>query len=63
MASIMRMDKGTETGVLATMHACLREQHGDTDNASNTIIYGPSTSNQVKNLKSNCLDISNLKNW
>ena len=43
MASIMRMDKSTETGVLATIHTYLCEQHGDTK-PSETIIYGPSTS-------------------
>ena len=46
MASFMWMDKGTETGVLATINAYLREQHGDIE-PSETIIYGPSTSNQV----------------
>ena len=29
MASIIRVDKGTETGVMATMHAYLRQQHED----------------------------------
>lgn len=47
MASILRVDKGTETGVLATMHAYLRQQHGDMD-PEETILFGPSTSNQVK---------------
>lgn len=42
----MRMDKGTETGVLATMHSFLRRHHGDIDPCE-TVIYGPSTSNQV----------------
>jgi len=40
MASYLQMDKGNETGTLATMHALLRRHHGD-----ETVIYGPSTSN------------------
>jgi hypothetical protein len=46
MPSILRLDKGTETVVITTMHAFLRQHHGDMD-PKNTIIYGPSTSNQV----------------
>lgn len=44
--SYLRMDRGTETGVMATMHAFLRQHHGDMDPAE-TVIYGPSTANQV----------------
>ena len=40
------MDRGTETGILATMHAFMRRHHGDID-PMETVIYGPSTSNQV----------------
>ena len=40
------MDRGTETGVMATMHAFLRQDHGDIDPIE-TVIYGPSTANQV----------------
>ena len=47
IASKLRLDKGTETGVLATMHAYLRREHGDMDPVE-TVIYGPSTSNQVR---------------
>ena len=46
----VRLDKGTETGVLATMHAYLRRQQCDIDTdleACDTVIYGPSTSNQA----------------
>ena len=42
----LRLDKGTETDTVATMHACMHQMLG-TDDPSNTIIYGPSTSNQV----------------
>lgn len=34
---------------MATMHAFVRQQHGDMDPLE-TVIYGPSTSNQVKNM-------------
>ena len=46
VSSYMRMDKETETGVLATMHSFLRCHHGHIDPCE-TVIYGPSTSNQV----------------
>ena len=46
ISQMIRLDKGTETGVLATMHAFLRRNDGDMD-AIDTILYGPSTSNQV----------------
>lgn len=46
LPSMLRLDKGTETGIMATMHAYLRKNHGDM-NPIDTVIYGPSTSNQV----------------
>lgn len=46
MPCILRLDKGTETVAITTMHAFLRQGHGDMD-PSSTVIYGPSTSNQV----------------
>ena len=48
IVSRVRLVKGTETGVMATMHAFVRQQHGNMDPLE-TVIYGPSTSNQVKN--------------
>lgn len=45
----LRIDKGTETGTMATMHAYLHQLLGTT-NPSDTIIYGPSTSNQVPHM-------------
>ena len=47
IANMIRLDKGTETGVMATMHAFLRSNHGDCNEPVYTILYGPSTSNQV----------------
>jgi hypothetical protein len=35
---------------MATMHAFLRGNHGDMD-PDDTVIYGPSTSNQVSKVK------------
>ena len=52
IASIIRIDKGTETGDITetgdmeTLHACLRRNHGDI-NPEDTVVYGKSTSNQV----------------
>ena len=50
MASFLRLDKGTETGVMAAMHAFLRRSHGDID-PCDTVLYGPSTSNQVSMIR------------
>ena len=47
LPSILRVDRGTETGVMATMHAYLRRNHGDMD-PTDTVIFGPSTANQIE---------------
>lgn len=44
---MIRLDKGTETGIMATMHSFLRQNHGDDMDPHDTVVYGPSTSNQV----------------
>ena len=49
IARKIRIDKGTETGKMATLHAFLRRHHGDMD-PLDTVIYGPSTANQVLNM-------------
>lgn len=46
IASHLRLDKGTETGTMATIHAFLRQHNYDGD-PCDTVLYGPSTSNQV----------------
>ena len=46
IASKLWLDKGSETGVMALMHSFLRQHHGDMDPVK-TVMYGPSTSNQV----------------
>ena len=50
MASYLRMDKGTETGTMATMHVFLHRNHTDEFDACDTVLYGPSTSNQVSSV-------------
>jgi hypothetical protein len=47
ISSRLRLEKGTETGDMATIHAFLRNDYGDVNNAEDTIQYGPSTSNKV----------------
>ena len=47
IASHLRLDKGTETGTMATIHAFLRQHNYDGD-PCDTVLYGPSTSNQVQ---------------
>eukprot|EP00794_Sanderia_malayensis_P011558 gene11558-12749_t len=49
MSSMLRVDKGTETGTMATMHAFLRSNnHEDEIDPVDTVIYGPSTPNQIE---------------
>jgi len=49
LPNYLRLDKGTETTTMATMHCFLRDCQGDLDEATDSIIFGPSTSNQVSN--------------
>jgi hypothetical protein len=44
----LRLDKGTETGLMATMHCFLRDQQGDLEDANSSIVYGPSTQNKIE---------------
>ena len=46
LARVLRIDKGTETGNLATIHAFLRQRYCDME-PKDTVVYGPSTANQV----------------
>ena len=59
ISAMLRVDKGTETGTMATMHAFLRRHHNDMD-PHETVIYGPSTSNQVWNC---CVYFLSKLNW
>ena len=44
----LRVDRGTETGKMATIHVFLLNQHGIMDDPTDSIIYGPSTSNKIE---------------
>ena len=44
--AILRVDRGSEIGIMATMHVFLQRRHGDMD-PSDTVVYGWSTANQV----------------
>ena len=44
----LRMDRGTEICKLATIHVYLLNQHGLMDDPTDSIIYGPSTSNRIE---------------
>ena len=46
MPSIIRVDRGSETGIMTTMQAFLRQNHGNIE-PTDTVVYGPSTGNQV----------------
>ena len=39
----IRIDKGTETGVMTTIHSYLRDKVGDVDDETETVLYGPSS--------------------
>ena len=44
----IRMDHGTETGTLGALHASLRDNIGDLDDSTDSVIYGPSTTNKTE---------------
>ncbi len=43
----LHLDKGTETTTMSTIHAYLREKQGDLQDPTESILFGPSPSNQV----------------
>ena len=43
----LRLDKGTETGYMATIHSYLRQQGDAASNETDAVHYGSSTSNKV----------------
>ena len=43
----LRLDKGTETGYMATIHSYLRQQGDAASNGTDAVHYGSSTSNEV----------------
>lgn len=50
MPTYLRVDRGTETGIMATIHAYLHDNHSILDDPADSVIHGPSTSNQVRQL-------------
>lgn len=48
LPNFIRIDRGTETDVMATMHSFLRDQQGDLENSSDSVLYGPSTQNKIE---------------
>ena len=44
----LRVDRGTETDVMATIHCFLREKHGDLEDPTDAVLYGPSTQNKIE---------------
>ena len=47
ISSIIRLDRGTETGVLASMHAFLRRSYGDMA-PGDIVQYGTSKTNRIE---------------
>ena len=48
LPSNIRIDKGTETGKIATMQAYLRDHVSDIDDFTSCVKYGPSTTNKIE---------------
>ena len=52
MPHFIRVDGGTETGVMAVTHAYLRSRHRTSDgvdfNPEDTVLFGPSTQNKIE---------------
>ena len=46
----LRLDKGSEMGSIATIHAFLRTSHPEIRNPEDGVKFGPSTSNKVKHI-------------
>ena len=44
----IRIDWGTETDIMSTMHCFLRAKHGDLEDATESVLYGPSTQNKIE---------------
>eukprot|EP00794_Sanderia_malayensis_P000002 gene2-21645_t len=48
MPTFIRMDRGSETGTMATIHAYLHNKLNTNIDPADSVIYGPSTSNQIE---------------
>lgn len=45
---IIRIDWGTETDIMFTMHCFFRAKHDDLEDATKSILNGPSTQNKIE---------------
>ena len=48
LPNYLRIDKGTENDVMASIHAYLRSKYGDLDDPTDSVLYGPSTTNKIE---------------
>ena len=48
LPNYLRIDKGTETGKMATIHAYLTDKLGVMEDATDSVLFGPSTSNKIE---------------
>jgi len=48
MPTYLRMDRGTETGLMGTIHTYLINKFGNMENPTKSMEYGPSTSNKIE---------------
>ena len=44
----IHIDWGTETDIMSTMHCFLRAKQDDLEDATESILYGPSTQNKIE---------------
>ena len=44
----IRIDRGTEMGIMVTIHSYLRTKRGDLEDPTASILYGPSTQNKIE---------------
>ena len=44
----LRVDRGTETDVMSTMHMFLCNKYGVLDSPEESVLYGPSTQNKIE---------------
>ena len=44
----LRIDRGTETDVMATMHMFLCDKYNVLENPDDSVLYGPPTQNEIE---------------
>ena len=45
----IRLDRGSETGLIATIQCYLQQKHGELDNPTDAVEYGPLHQTRLKN--------------